>query len=119
MPPGRDDVPNKGIDLTAYKGLFLEQAAMFLEMLRSSLQLLDDNPQDVKALEDGRRATHTLKGMSATMRYETLADLAAELERPFLSDSPISLEQLDALRAGCDQFGIALEQLAKEEEDSA
>jgi two-component system chemotaxis sensor kinase CheA len=119
MPSGKNDDSNNNFDLEAYKGLFLEQARVFLELLRASLTSLEGNPQDVKAFQEGRRATHTLKGMSATMRYETLSDLAAGLERPFLSDSPISREQLDALQAGCEEFGAALDQLAAEEESSA
>jgi chemotaxis protein histidine kinase CheA len=119
MPSDKNDDSNSDFNLEAYKGLFLEQARVFLELLRSSLTSLGGNPHDIKAFQEGRRATHTLKGMSATMRYKTLSDLAAGLERPFLSDSPISREQLGALQAGCEEFEAALERLAADEESSA
>ncbi len=102
------------ISLSAYKGLFLEEAATFLTTLRESLARLVRDPDDGKALEEAHRAAHTLKGMASTMRYEGLAALAKRLESLFLSQSLLTRDQIDVLLAGCDEFEAGLERLKGE-----
>jgi two-component system chemotaxis sensor kinase CheA len=99
------------IDLSVYKGLFLDQAWQHLSNLRQNLARLRDDPSDKEAQYEAHRAAHTLKGMAATMRYETLATLAQNLERPFISGSPLARDQMDTLLIGCDEFERGLEQL--------
>jgi two-component system chemotaxis sensor kinase CheA len=110
-----DPNPGQELDLSAYKALYLEQAATFLANLRKSLNQLKDNPSDKRTLREARRAAHTLKGMSSTMRYETLAALAAELELPFQQESTLTLEQIKVLLAGCDKFEVNLHHLQEED----
>ena len=106
--------PSGDIGLSAYKGLFLEEAAIFLTTLRQSLTRLVQDVEDGEAREEAHRAAHTLKGMASTMRYEGLAVLARGLESPFLSQSLLTHEQLDFLLAGCDEFEAGLERLKGE-----
>lgn len=101
------------IDLSAYKGLFLEEATAFLATLRSSLGRLVVDQDDAQALEDAHRAAHTLKGMASTMRYEGLVALAEKLETPFVSKSPIRPQQIEFLQARCDEFELGMERLKK------
>jgi chemotaxis protein histidine kinase CheA len=98
-----------GLDLSAYRELFLEEAGKFLAILRQSLARLADQPDDRDAWREARRAAHTLKGMSSTMQYETLVALAKGLEAPFLSDAPLTIQDFDALWAGCEEFEHSLE----------
>jgi two-component system chemotaxis sensor kinase CheA len=102
------------VDLSAYRQLFLEQALTFLTILRQSLVQLKNDPEDELALREARRATHTLKGMASTMRYEELAEIAERLERPFLLESAPSPSLLDVIIAGCDDFESGLEHLKSE-----
>lgn len=105
------------LDLSAYKALYLREARSFLGALRQNLARLQDDPADHAALHQAHRAAHTLKGMSATMRYEALAALARSLEEPLKradqTEPPLSLvaSQIDALLAGCDEFEARLDQL--------
>jgi chemotaxis protein histidine kinase CheA len=99
------------IDLSAYKALFLDQAWLHLSNLRQNLARLQDDPADEEAQQEAHRAAHTLKGMAATMRYETLAALANNLEHPFVSGAPLALDQIGTLLAGCDEFERGLERL--------
>lgn len=99
------------IDLSAYKGLFIDQAWLHLSNLRQHLARLQDDPSDEEAQYEAHRAAHTLKGMAATMRYETLAAQAENLERPFISGSPLARDQMDTLLVGCDEFERGLERL--------
>ena len=103
----------KGLDLSAYTELFLEEARKFLTILRQSLSWLTDHPDDRTARHEAHRAAHTLKGMASTMRYEALAVLAKGLETPFLSDSPLAPDEINVLRAGCEEFEHGLERLAE------
>jgi two-component system chemotaxis sensor kinase CheA len=102
------------VDLSAYKQLFLEQALTFLTLFRKSLVQLKDDPEDDLALREARRASHTLKGMASTMRYEALTEIAERLERPFLLESPPSPDRIGVLMAGCDEFESGLEGLQSE-----
>ena len=99
------------IRLSAYKGLFLEEAATFLTNLRQSLTQLADDPEDGSALEEAHRAAHTLKGMASTMRYEGLAALAKRLESVSAAKSALTRDEIDILLAGCDEFEAGLERL--------
>jgi two-component system chemotaxis sensor kinase CheA len=111
MTPTAEEIPNGDIDLSAYTQLFLEQASSFLNLLRASLSQLQHNPLDDRALREARRATHTLKGMASTMRYDTLAQLAADMERPFLSELPPSSDQIRVVLTSCEEFDAGLQQL--------
>jgi two-component system chemotaxis sensor kinase CheA len=111
--PAAED-PSADIGLSAYKGLFLEEAATFLAALRQGLTGLLRNPQDHATLKEAHRAAHTLKGMASTMRYEGLVALAKRLEQPFLSQEALSREQIEGLLAGCDAFEAGLARLEAE-----
>jgi two-component system chemotaxis sensor kinase CheA len=104
------------LDLSAYKPLFLEQASAYLTTLRRSLIQLRDDPANRRSLREAHRATHTLKGMASTMHYESLAALARRLESPFLSELPLTADQISTLLVGCDEFGKDLERLDKEDD---
>lgn len=99
------------IGLSAYKGLFLEEAATFLTTLRESLTRLVRDPEDGSARDEAHRAAHTLKGMASTMRYESLAAIATRLESTFAPGSHLTRDQIDLLLAGCDEFEAGLERL--------
>jgi chemotaxis protein histidine kinase CheA len=97
------------LDLSVYRDLFLDEAQAFLTILRQSLARLADHPDDREAWQEARRAAHTLKGMSSTMRYERLFALAQALEAPFLSDAPLAIDQIDVVLAGCEEFEHSLD----------
>lgn len=98
-------------DLSAYMALFVEQAHLFLETLRDSLERLERDPLDASARREAHRAVHTLKGMAGTMHYQQLAALAAEMERPFINEGPVSPEDLAAVRTGSERYAALLSEL--------
>ena len=101
---------DSGLDLSVYRDLYLDEARKFLTIFRQSLTRLTDHPDDRPAWQEARRAAHTLKGMSSTMHYEALVALAKGLEAPFLSDSPLATDEIDALLVGCEAFERGMEQ---------
>jgi chemotaxis protein histidine kinase CheA len=118
MEPPNDDRHRTDVDLSDYKELFLEQAALFLTTLQSSLSQLRTNPRDPEALREAQRATHTLKGMASTMQYDELATLAADLERPLLAGAPLPPDQINMLLSGCNDFHTGLENLKTQDPKS-
>jgi chemotaxis protein histidine kinase CheA len=105
--------PKPAIDLSAYIPLFLEQARLFLDDLQRHLIQLQTHPDDATSLREAYRAAHTLKGMAATMRYDALAAMAKAMEDRLSPQSPLPLEQIRSLLAGCDEYWAGLAQLAE------
>ncbi len=102
-------------DVSVYKGLYMREARSSLTTLRQDLGLLQDDSSNRVALRQAHRAAHTLKGMSATMRYEELTNLGRALETPLAqadqSGLALPFRQLDVLLAICDEFAKELSRL--------
>jgi chemotaxis protein histidine kinase CheA len=102
-------------DVSVYKGLYMRESRSSLAALRQKLDRLQDEPSDQAALRQAHRAAHTLKGMSATMHYETLTNLGYALEKPLAAADRDELTllpgQMDILLAVCDEFEKELDRL--------
>ncbi len=68
------------MDISQYKELFIAEAREHLEALNRSLLDFEKSPGDEDLLTEIFRSAHTLKGMSATMGYEGMTELAHEME---------------------------------------
>ncbi len=83
-----------------YLEIFIEEAKEHLQNCNENLLKLEENPDDLMIINEIFRSAHTLKGMSATMGYEDMANLTHALEGV-----------LDALRNG--KFSFSSELLDK------
>ena len=108
--------PNPVVDLSIYKSLFIEQARIFLTELYENVAELSKYPQAPDCLQKAHRAAHTLKGMASTMRYDALAEIAREMERPFATGQQMSTSQIEIILAHCHRYEEGLVQLAAESE---
>ena len=77
------------MDTNQYLDLFLDESREHLQNMNAKLLELENNPGDTAIVNEIFRSAHTLKGMSATMGYESMADLTHKLENV-----------LDAIRHG-------------------
>src|SRR4030043_1695758 len=77
------------MDVSQYKDLFINEAQEHLEALNQAMVDLEKDPGNPDVLTEIFRSAHTLKGMSATMGYDQLTELAHEMENV-----------LDGLRSG-------------------
>ncbi|HEY0673977.1 MAG TPA: chemotaxis protein CheA [Longimicrobiales bacterium] len=77
------------MELNRYLDLYLSESQDHLRLLNSSLLALEVGAQAGPAIEEAFRAAHTLKGMSATMGFSVVTDMAHDLEN-----------LLDAIRKG-------------------
>jgi len=68
------------MDISQYKELFIAEAREHLEALNRALLDFEKDPLNEDRLTEIFRSAHTLKGMSATMGYEGMTELAHEME---------------------------------------
>lgn len=70
-------------DINRYRDLFFEETDEYLQKLNDCLLQLEKNPEDNNLLDDIFRSAHTLKGMAATMGYNTMTELTHSMENVF------------------------------------
>lgn len=63
-----------------YKDMFIEEAREHLTTLNQSLLDFEQNPDDEDALNKIFRAAHTIKGMAATLNYDSIQHLSHKTE---------------------------------------
>lgn len=68
------------MDVNQYMGMFLEEAREHLQTLNRCLLDLESDPAHLGLLDEIFRSAHTIKGMSATMGFTTVAELTHEME---------------------------------------
>jgi len=77
------------MEMNQYLEVFIEESKEHLQSCNEKLLELENNPTDLSIVNEIFRSAHTLKGMSATMGYEDLANLTHQMENV-----------LDAIRNG-------------------
>ncbi|MCS7234218.1 MAG: chemotaxis protein CheA [Synergistetes bacterium] len=66
--------------MSQYLQVFLDESAENLQRLNELILELEKDPSNTDLLNEVFRIAHTLKGMSATMGFDTLAELTHEME---------------------------------------
>ncbi|PAE07692.1 chemotaxis protein CheA [Terribacillus saccharophilus] len=68
------------MEIDQYLGVFIEESKEHLQALNQNLLVLEKQPEDIGVVNEIFRSAHTLKGMSATMGYQDLANLTHQME---------------------------------------
>lgn len=68
------------MDTNQYLEVFIDESTEHLQSCNENLLALEQNPHDLSIVNEIFRNAHTLKGMSATMGFEDLADLTHKME---------------------------------------
>lgn len=68
------------MEVNQYLEMFIDESKEHLQACSEHLLELEKNPHDLAIVSEIFRSAHTLKGMSATMGYEDLADLTHKME---------------------------------------
>ncbi|MBN8191442.1 chemotaxis protein CheA [Bacillus sp. NTK074B] len=68
------------MELSQYLEVFIEESKENLQTCNEQLLELEKNPQNLAIVNEIFRSAHTLKGMSATMGFEDLANLTHKME---------------------------------------
>lgn len=106
------------MELSQYGELFLSESREHVSSINHLLLSLEADPGSKQVVEGVFRAVHTIKGMSATMGYKSVADLSHEMEslldRIRHGQAQATPDTIDLLFAACDALERAIE-LAVEE----
>jgi two-component system chemotaxis sensor kinase CheA len=106
------------MELSQYGELFLSESREHVSSINHLLLSLEADPGSKQVVEGVFRAVHTIKGMSATMGYRSVADLSHEMEslldRIRHGQAQATPDTIDLLFAACDALERAIE-LAVEE----
>lgn len=101
------------MDNEKYINLFVDESRENLLALNEYLLELEKGAGDLKILNDIFRVAHTLKGMSATMGFSSIADLTHEMENllDFLRNAQlaVTVETIDVLFLCLDALEILVE----------
>lgn len=89
-------------DFSKHKEAYINEAKAHVKTLNCALVELEKNPSDKKLFHKIFRATHTLKSLSATMRYEQSVSLCHAIE-----------DVLDAIRNERIVLSLCVDQLFK------
>ncbi|MCT4606743.1 MAG: chemotaxis protein CheA [Marinisporobacter sp.] len=68
------------MDMNQYLEIFIEESKEHLENMNQSLLELENNHEETSLVHEIFRIAHTLKGMSATMGFNKVANLTHEME---------------------------------------
>ncbi len=94
-------------EMDAYKDVFLEESAEYLQSITEGLLALECSPHDLEPVETVFRGAHSLKGMSAAMEYARTADLTHRMEglmhRVRSGELPVTPAVVDLMLSAVDQ----------------
>jgi len=68
------------MSMAQYMSVFIDESKEHLQLMNDSLLKLEQEPEDLKIIDEIFRSAHTLKGMSATMGFNRLAELTHHME---------------------------------------
>ena len=68
------------MDTNQYLEMFIDESKEHLQAINENLLALENDPNDMNIVNEIFRSAHTLKGMSATMGYEDLANSTHKME---------------------------------------
>ena len=100
------------MDTSRYADLFLTESQEHLSAINHALLDLERAPESTEPVNALFRAVHTIKGMSATMGYVQVAELAHALETLLdqlrIGSRPVTGEVVDALFTASDTLEVAV-----------
>jgi len=104
------------MDTTQYLDVFIDESTEHLDTLYEQLVELENNPNSKEVIEEIFRAAHTIKGMSATMGYDDLANLTHHIENTFddIRNEKVSVnaQLIDHLFFAVDELNNIVEDIA-------
>jgi chemotaxis protein histidine kinase CheA len=97
------------MDLSKYRQLYVSETQENLEKISQLLVELETRPDDRRAIDTVFRLVHSIKGMSGTMGYTPVFELAHHLEdlmdRFRRLQVPMNTAAIDVILAGADRIG--------------
>src|SRR5579875_554592 len=113
----------ENFDKTAIIESFLDEVNAYLPEIEANLDRLQQTPDDLRALQETYRRTHTISGSASMMEFQALAHVAQGMEE-ILDEALERQEALSAptialLRRSCGRLRRIVENIREEQDDSA
>lgn len=109
------------MDISQYKELFITEAREHLDYLSKFMLELESDPGNLEVVTEIFRSAHTLKGMSATMGYDHLTELAHEMENLLeelrVGGTSVDSHVIDILLACVDTIGGMVNGIAEDRKE--
>jgi len=103
-----------------HRKAFVAESEEGITELNNALLALESDPSDAEAMDQIFRTAHTLKGNGAAMGYDSVSDLAHELEDLLdevrAGDIEITPDLMDLLFDGVDYLGAMVDDIATDGE---
>jgi two-component system, chemotaxis family, sensor kinase CheA len=103
--------------MNQYLEVFLDEGREHLQSINQNLLRLENNPNDMSIINEIFRSAHTLKGMSATMGFEDMANLTHQMENVLdgIRNGKLvfSSQLLDIIFGGIDHLENMIESIAE------
>lgn len=104
------------METTQYLEIFIEESKEHLQAINENLLELEKNPEDMEIVNEVFRSAHTLKGMSATMGFEDLANLTHKMENVLDAirnhKIKVTTDVLDVVFASVDDLEAMIQDIA-------
>lgn len=68
------------MEMSQYLEVFIEESREHIQSCNENLLKLENDPENLELINEVFRSAHTLKGMSATMGFEDMANLTHQME---------------------------------------
>ena len=68
------------MDLAKYRAIFIEEATEHFAEMSAALLELEKNPASVESIDVAFRMAHSIKGMAASLGYDTVTELSHRME---------------------------------------
>ncbi len=109
-------------DKTAILESFLDEVNAYLPEIEANLDRLQQAPDDVRALQETYRRTHTISGSASMMEFHALAHLAQGMEElldeALERQQPLSAPTVALLRRSCGRLARVAEHIRTGADDS-
>jgi len=109
-------------DKTAILESFLDEVNAYLPEIEANLDRLQQAPDDVRALQETYRRTHTISGSASMMEFHALAHLAQGMEElldeALERQQPLSAPTVALLRRSCGRLTRVAEHIRTGADDS-
>ncbi len=101
-----------------HRKAFVAESEEGITELNNALLALESDPEDAEAMDQIFRTAHTLKGNGAAMGYDSVSDLAHELEDLLdevrAGEIDVTPELMDLLFEGVDYLGAMVDDIAED-----
>jgi len=101
--------------------MFFDESKEYIQMLNEGVLALENNPEDSEIINTIFRAAHSLKGMAATMGFDSLTELTHKVEnildRVRNDELKIETELIDLLFSGLDHIEDLVAQIKETGEE--